>query len=223
MDIPKHTVYRSSEKSIRLVLRPNGVLSVYCPKRCSKKELEKVIEKYYPELKTKHNQRADLLFGADNTLPYLNNRYPIIYSNVKKFVFDGERFISPSADREKIRKMYREFLKAQAKRLIPPLVEQVAEKFNFKYNSVSIRATYARFGSCSTNGNLNFSLALAAFDPDFVYAVVCHELCHTVYLNHGDEFRALLNSVCPSHDKLHRSYKSEHSVILRSVFFNPAF
>ncbi len=223
MDIPKYTVYRNSEKSIRLVLRPTGALSVYCPKRCSEKELKKAIENYYPELKAKHEQRSDLLFGSDNTLPYLNYRYPIIHNNVEKFCFDGEKFISPSTDREKIRKMYREFLKVQAKKLIPPLVEQIAKKFNFKYNSVSIKATYARFGSCSAKGNLNFSLALAALDPDFVYAVICHELCHTVYLNHGNEFHALLNSVCPSHDNLHRSYRSEHSAILRSMFFNPVF
>ena len=37
--------------------------------------------------------------------------------------------------------------------------------------------------------------------------VVMHELCHLRYMNHGQEFHALLESVCPDHRTLARELK----------------
>ena len=34
-----------------------------------------------------------------------------------------------------------------------------------------------------------------------------HELCHLKYLNHGHQFHALLESVCPGHRDLARRMK----------------
>ena len=35
-----------------------------------------------------------------------------------------------------------------------------------------------------------------------------HELCHLRYLNHGREFHALLESVCPGHRVLARELRA---------------
>ena len=40
--------------------------------------------------------------------------------------------------------------------------------------------------------------------------VMLHELCHLKYMNHGKEFHALLENVCPNHKALRaklREYK----------------
>ncbi len=223
MSLPNYTVYRSTRKSIRLILHPDGTLAVYCPRRCSKKQIDDAVKKLYPSMKVKHNARGNALFGDNNTLPYLGTRYPVIYNNVEKFIFDGKRFISPSPYPNETRQMYREFLRNEAKRLIPSMAAQISKEFNFSYGKISIKSAYSRFGSCSAKKNLNFTLALAAFDTEFIYAVVCHELCHTVHLNHSAKFHWLLNAVCPQHDALHKNGAEERSLTLKSIFFNPVF
>ncbi len=216
-----YVVYKSKRKSVRLVIKANGTLAVYCPKSCTKKQLDEIVAKHYEELQEKHGMRGDALFGDGNTLPYLGRRYPIIYNNVKKLCFDGEKFCSPSMDKETLRLLYRDFLKKQTKSLVLPLVRNYAEAFDFEYGRVSIKAIYSRYGSCSAKKNLNFSLALAAYELDFIKMVVAHELCHTKHLNHSAQFYALLDRVFPEHRATRAKNAKEHSQILKAIFFTP--
>jgi predicted metal-dependent hydrolase len=222
MDIPSYTVYKSKRKSIKLVLRADGTLAIYCPKRCSREYIEEVIAKHYANLKKHHEARSDALFGeSGDTLLLYGKRYPIIYNNVKKLNFDGQSFISPSKDKEIIRKEYRELLRKETRRAVTALINEISGKHGFSYGKISIKSTYSRFGSCSSKKNLNFSLSLAAFDADFIRFVVSHELCHTVHLNHGKDFYALLDKVCPMHRKIKSDGAKERSEILKSIFFEP--
>ena len=220
----KYTVYRTKRRTIRLVLRNDVTLAVYCPKKCSKQFIDETVSKHYAELKAKHDLRSQTLFGQDgSSLPLFGNRHHIIYNNVKKFSFDGEHFISPSTDKAEIRAMYKEFLRVQTKKAVLPIVTEIANQHGFRYGKLCIRASYSRFGSCSEKNNLNFSLALAAFPIDFIRFVVSHELCHTVHFNHSKNFYALLDKVCPENKSIKSSGAKQRSEILKSIFFNPAF
>ncbi len=216
-----YTVYKSKRKTIRLVIRADGTLAVYCPKACTKKYLDEVVKKHYPSLKEKHEARGNALFGdGEPTLPYLGKRYPIIYNNERKFRFAGDSFVSPSRDTEVIRSLYREFLRAETKKIVPPLVRSFAEQFGFEYGKVSIKAIYSRYGSCSSKKNLNFTLVLAAYELDYIKMVVAHELCHTVHFNHSTQFYSLLDKVFPPHKEVKARDKKAKSQILKAVFFN---
>ncbi len=215
-----YVVYKSKRKSIRLVIKADGTLAVYCPKDCTKRYLDEVVKKHYPSLKEKHDARGSSLFGAGDTLPYFGKRYPIIYNNEGNFHFSGEAFISPTRNTDTLRSFYREFLKAETKKTVLPLVKAFAEQFNFNYGRVSVKAIYSRYGSCSSKKNLNFTLALAAYELDYIKMVVAHELCHTVHLNHSAQFYSLLDRVFPSHRTVKASGARERSIILKSVFFS---
>jgi predicted metal-dependent hydrolase len=205
-----------------MMIKTDGTLAVYCPKSCSKKLIEDFVTKHYDELKRKHDLRGDVIFGADgNSLLYLGKRYTII-NKEGKFQFNGENFFSCESNKEEIRRLYRDFLKKEAKKIIPTILKDIAQKHGFCYNRVSIKAISSRYGSCSSKKNLNFSLALAAFEPEFIQMVVAHELCHTVQLNHSKEFYALLGKIIPNHQNIKEQSASERSAILKSIFFSPA-
>ena len=57
----------------------------------------------------------------------------------------------------------------------------------------------SRWGSCSRRGTLSFCYRLVMAPPETIDAVVAHELCHLVHLNHSRRFYALLDRVCPGH------------------------
>ena len=223
--LPEYSVYRSKRKSIRIVLRQNGTFAVYCPKRCPVKDIEAALSRHHKQMRDKFNLRADILFAPDNgegSLPLLGKRYPLTYGTVKKLVFDGERFISPTADREEVRLQYRELLRKKAKEILPAMASETAEKFGLTFCGISVKAIYSRYGSCSSKKHLNFSLALAAFNEEFIRFVVCHELCHTAHMDHSASFYAMLDRLCPDHRRIKSEGGAERSAILKGIHFSPA-
>ena len=153
-----YKIYKSKRKSIRMLIKTDGKLNVYCPNSYSKQLIEEFISKHYDDLKRRHNLRGNVLFGENgNSLLYLGKRYTII-NKEGKFHFDGENFLSPTCENNAIRKFYRDFLKVEAKKILLPLLKDISEKYGFSYNKVAIKAISSRFGSCSGKKNLNFSL-----------------------------------------------------------------
>ena len=95
-----------------------------------------------------------------------------------------------------------EALRAQAKRELPPRLAALAAQHGFTYNKVFIKNNVSNWGSCSSLKNINLNLRLVTLPQDLQDYVMLHELCHLRYLNHGKEFHALLESVCPGHRQL---------------------
>lgn len=97
-----------------------------------------------------------------------------------------------------------ERLRAQAKEELPPRLAQLAAIHGFRYNKVFIKNNVSNWGSCSSLGNINLNLRLVTLPPELRDYVMLHELCHLKYLNHGKDFHALLESVCPGHREFSR-------------------
>ena len=88
-----------------------------------------------------------------------------------------------------------EALRREAKRVLPAMVERLAQQHGFRYGRVTIRATRSKWGCCTSQNNLSLSLFLMTLPTHLQEFVVLHELCHTVHHNHSAEFHALLNKV----------------------------
>lgn len=101
-----------------------------------------------------------------------------------------------------------EQLRAQAKAELPPRLAQLAALHGFEYKRVFIKNNISNWGSCSSLGNINLNLRLVTLPAELQDYVMLHELCHLKYLNHGREFHALLESVCPGHRELARALKA---------------
>ncbi|MBP5720574.1 MAG: M48 family metallopeptidase [Bacteroidales bacterium] len=100
-----------------------------------------------------------------------------------------------------------ERLRAQAKAALPPRLAELAALHGFTYNQVRIKHNSSNWGSCSELGNINLNLNLMRLPEQLRDYVMLHELCHLRYMNHGPEFHALLESVCPGHRSLARELK----------------
>lgn len=67
-------------------------------------------------------------------------------------------------------------------------VKELAELHSFKYNRIGIKKATSRWGSCSANNNLNFSIFLMKLPDYLIDYIILHELCHTIHKNHGPKF-----------------------------------
>ena len=103
-----------------------------------------------------------------------------------------------------------EALRREARKVLPVRLAELAAEHGFEYNQVRIKHNVSNWGSCSSKGNINLNLNLMRLPEHLRDYVMLHELCHLKYMNHGKEFHALLESVCPNHKALRtklRDYK----------------
>ena len=64
---------------------------------------------------------------------------------------------------------------------------------------VTLRDTRSRWGSCSSEGRLNFSWRLILTPEPVLDYVVAHEVAHLVHMNHGARFWKLVARLTPPH------------------------
>ena len=79
---------------------------------------------------------------------------------------------------------------------------------------MTIRNQKTRWGSCSSNGRLNFNCLLMLAPREVLDSVVVHELCHLKEMNHSDRFYAEVYRVFPEYDRCSRWLKTDGTVLL---------
>jgi len=78
--------------------------------------------------------------------------------------------------------------KKQAREYIPKRVEEIANKYWCIYNKIKITSAKTRWGSCTSQKNLNFTFRLILTPPEIIDYVICHELSHLKEMNHSRHF-----------------------------------
>ena len=127
----------------------------------------------------------------------------------KKFLADNQAWVTEQQaklntqpEKKSLTNEQIETLRTKAKKYILPRTKALAAQHGFCFNDIRIKKIHSRWGSCSGQKNLNFSLYLALFEPRFIDYVILHELCHTVHMHHQKSFWDLLEKVYPGAKKL---------------------
>ena len=89
-----------------------------------------------------------------------------------------------------------EEMRRLAKEELPPRLAQLAQKYGFIYNKVTIKHNATNWGSCSTRGNINLNLNIIRLPRALRDYILLHELCHLRHHDHGAAFHLLLEHVC---------------------------
>jgi hypothetical protein len=120
---------------------------------------------------------------------------------------------------QNIKEMLINALRLEAKRVLPTKTDHFAKLFGLNYNQIKINKSLSRWGSCSGKKNINYSLYLMLLPEIYIDYIVCHELAHTVEMNHSEKFWRLLNDFCDGKAKDLRSslrkYKSSEMLYLQ--------
>jgi hypothetical protein len=73
------------------------------------------------------------------------------------------------------------------------------------FNRVSVKDQRTLWGSCTREGNLNFSWRLALAPDAVLDYLIVHELAHRAQMNHSRRFWEVVERVCPRH-RSHRRW-----------------
>ena len=108
-------------------------------------------------------------------------------------------------------------LAEEARRIIPARVAHYAPLVGVSYGRVTIRNQRSRWGSCSSQGNLNFNCLLMLAPPEVLASVVVHELCHRKEPNHSKRFYAEVLRVFPDYRACEKWLKDNGSGLMRRM------
>jgi len=137
--------------------------------------------------------------GVSVSVPYL-----IPFSVARAFLMAKREWVLQAVDRQKER--YKdhpmvdasqiESMRQQAKLILPLRLKELADRYGFRYNRVTIKHNSTNWGSCSAKGNINLNLNVVRLPAPLADYILLHELCHLIHHNHGHEFHLLLEKVC---------------------------
>ena len=96
---------------------------------------------------------------------------------------------------------------AQMKEKFRQKVETYAKLMGVTYGRITIRNQKTRWGSCSSDGNLNFNFKLFFLPEHLMDYVVVHELAHRIHMNHSKDFWKVVATYCPEYKKCTQELK----------------
>ena len=104
----------------------------------------------------------------------------------QKEKFKGVRVADPSEIAE---------LRKRAKEELPSRLAELAARYGFEYNKVTIKHNSTNWGSCSARNNINLNLNIVRLPKVLQDYILLHELCHLRHHDHGHGFHLLLEHV----------------------------
>ena len=96
-----------------------------------------------------------------------------------------------------------ESLRAKAKAALPPRLADLAARYGFRYQRVTIKHNTSNWGSCSAKGNINLNLNLMRVPVPLQDNILLHELTHLHHPDHGPAFHAELEQLLSDHFSKH--------------------
>jgi predicted metal-dependent hydrolase len=99
---------------------------------------------------------------------------------------------------------YAKFLQALAVEIIPPLTKEISFAAELPYRKLSLRGQRARWGSCTSTGNISLNWKLIIFPIEIIEYVIAHELAHLIHLDHSPRFWQKVAEVHPQYKSSRR-------------------
>jgi len=101
----------------------------------------------------------------------------------------------------------------ESEQLLPNRVQELAQKYNLLYNSLTIKYAKTRWGSCSGRNDIMLNPHLLRLNDELIDYVILHELAHTKVKNHSKEFWLTLKNFSAKskeHDKELKKYSLQY-------------
>lgn len=200
---------KANKRSKRITVRyRDGMFHLTHPLVIQESEIEKVIDKMLPKLISlkESSINKQFKFSPETELKTFSFTVKIIEtSTTQYYVTLKNGYLNIACPTKSdyddptlqfwIRNCIEQTLRKEAKRIFPNWIEKLAQQYNFEYNGLKINKSRSRWGSCSSQKNINISYYCLLLPEHLITLIILHELCHTLEMNHSDRFWKLLDNV----------------------------
>lgn len=214
LDFP-YELHRSSRRTLGVKISADAKVEVHAPRRMSISEIEAFlfekrewISDNLKKMQERRSRAESFVPGERSGLLLLGREYELKVADISRPYFDGTAFCLPETMPEAeaaaaIKEVYRSIAKAY---LVKRTLE-LAEHFGESVNSVKINSARSRWGSCTSQGNINLSLFLVMAPSEAVDYCIIHELSHLKHMDHSAAFWSLVSERCPNYESCRAKLK----------------
>jgi predicted metal-dependent hydrolase len=219
-------VRRTDRRMLRIEVRPSGEVVAFAPSDqplCNIRERVQNkgswIFRQIDRIATRPPVTPDRRFVSGETHLLLGRQYrlAIEQSNDPRVLIDGSRLVLLARrvdDQAHCRRVLAVFYTITARgvfterldAMIPPFVRKGLRK-----PSLIVRRMSKRWGSYTPKGRIVLNVDLVRASSLLIDYVICHELAHAFYPDHGEEWRNLFDTVLPDWE----SRKARLEAVLR--------
>lgn len=115
-----------------------------------------------------------------------------------------------------IRKQLMAFFSGQLENYLDKKLAGFAAKIDVKPTEITIKNYKSRWGSCYSDGRIQFNWRLAMMPEWIVDYIIIHELCHLVHPNHSKDYWQLVATHCSDVAKA-KAWLKQHGQALMSI------
>ncbi len=213
-EIPYRIERSSRSTRMRIIAETIAGIRLLLPKRASIQDGERFLEsnrewvfKEWLRIAKTREKQSHLFepFLEKNSIVYLGKKYQLVIDVGKRVlppvIVEDDVIVVQCVKAELAEKILERWYRQQAKAVITGSLEYYRAQMNLDYNELTIKDQKTRWGSCSSQGNLNFSWRLILAPKEVLDYVVVHELAHLVEMNHSDRFWAVVWRYYPEYKK----------------------
>jgi len=221
-------IIKSFRKTLSLSIDKTGKLIVKAPAFVSVKAIENFILKNKNWIEDKKQEVIDKIklykqgekyfyFWEEYELKFLKYDKEIFWK--EKIIFDWRNFIIQKEYSKDAQSLFEKFFKLEAKKYLTNRLSEIALEYDLKYNLVKITSATTRWGSCTSQKNINFTYRLIWAPLKTIDYVIIHELAHLKHMNHSKLFRAevekMMKWLFVWDYKTHKLWLKQHSTSLQ--------
>ncbi|MCP5366373.1 MAG: M48 family metallopeptidase [Hyphomicrobiales bacterium] len=193
---------RRNAKARRVILRldPTGEgVVVTLPPGASEDAAVDLARREADWILTRLERRAPRVeFAPGARIPFAGRDHLVTWTGLMRGgVRRDDGFLAVSGPREHLARRLGDWLRAEARRHILPLVADKAAVLGRRPGRVTIRDTRSRWGSCAAGGDLSFCWRLVLAPPHVLDYVVAHEVAHLAHHDHSPRFWRAVDRLTP--------------------------
>jgi len=199
---------RSKRKTVAIYVR-DGYVDVRAPLQMARQDIDRFVESKQKWINEKlavavarmENRKSFSLSYGDQVY-YRGRKYPIVEKPGDRIGFDDAGFymppgLTPGQIKHSCIRIYR----LLAKRDLIGITLKYAKEMSLFPAAIKINSAKTRWGSCSTQGSINYSWRLIIAQDDVIEYIVVHELAHMLEPNHSPRFWSTVGEVLPDYEE----------------------
>lgn len=207
---------RRSAQARRLSLRVSkldGRVSLTIPKRGSEREAIAFLHSKEGWLRKHLAAQTPVVRVALGTQIPLGGEMFELVQGARRGVSLADGLIAVGGDPNKAGTKLQAYMKAQARLILHREAAHYSAKLGKPFGKLTLRDTRSRWGSCSSEGNLNFSWRLIMAPPSVLAYVAAHEVAHLAQMNHSERFWAVCHDLFGPYETERRWLRTQGSML----------
>lgn len=203
---------RTVRRALRIDVHPTGAVIVFAP-----------VGEELDEIRARAHRKSAWIFAQIDTIAQRPNvtperryisgethlllgrqyRLSIEESEDPHVRIDGGRMVIAARtpdDQTHCRRLLQAFYRLKAREVLRQRFDIVSEPFvrrGLKRPKLVIRTMAKRWGSYTSRGRVLLNIDLVRASPRLIDYVICHELAHAFFRDHGDGWHDLLKTIMP--------------------------